>query len=60
MPRMPVVPIPKNGNCPSGYSPSGNYCVAQSKDAKMVMPKSGSCPSGYSPSGNYCVANKLD
>ena len=54
---MPVMPIAKNGGCPSGYYASGNYCVANSANAKIVIPKSGSCPSGYYSSGNYCVEN---
>ena len=52
---MPVMPIAKNGGCPSGYSAQGNYCVARTDNAKMVIPKSGGCPSGYSAQGNYCV-----
>tara|TARA_Y100001935_G_C17173456_1_gene441408 strand:- start:102 stop:281 length:180 start_codon:yes stop_codon:yes gene_type:complete len=59
MPKMPIVPLPKNGTCPPGYSPSGNMCVPTSS-AKPAIAKNGTCPPGYSPSGNYCIAQKLD
>ena len=54
---MPVMPIEKNGPCPSGYRQSGNYCVANDSNPKTVIPKTGSCPSGYRQSGNYCIEN---
>ena len=54
---MPVMPIPRNGGCPAGYSQQGNYCVANASNAKVVIPRIGSCPSGYSQQGNYCVQN---
>lgn len=46
--------IPKVGNCPQGYSASGNYCVGGSH-APHAIPKSGNCPAGYRVSGAYCV-----
>jgi len=49
--------LPKQGSCPSGYSTSGNYCLAM-PNAKHAVPKSGSCPSGYSSSGDYCLSMK--
>ena len=52
---MPVIPILKNGACPSGWMQQGNYCVAPSQNPKTVFPKSGACPSGYMQQGNYCV-----
>jgi hypothetical protein len=48
-------PILKHGTCPSGYSPSGAYCVPGSK-ARLAIDKLGTCPSGYTPSGAYCLA----
>jgi hypothetical protein len=48
-------PIMKHGTCPSGYSPSGAYCVPGSK-ARLAIDKLGTCPSGYTPSGAYCLA----
>ncbi|NVZ10189.1 hypothetical protein HW932_13050 [Allochromatium humboldtianum] len=48
-------PILKHGACPSGYSPSGAYCVPGSK-ARLAIDKLGACPSGYTPSGAYCLA----
>ena len=51
-----VQPIPKNGSCPSRYTPSGGHCLPQ-QGATHAIEKTGSCPSGYRPSGNYCLAN---
>ena len=51
---MPVMPIAKNGGCPSGYSAQGNMCVPRA-GAKAAFAKNGGCPSGYSAQGNYCV-----
>ena len=47
--------IHKSGSCPSGYSSSGNYCVAQAETRTSALTpttvtKNGSCPSGYSSS----------
>lgn len=53
---MPVMPIPKNGSCPPGYSTQGNTCVPNA-GAKPAIPKNGSCPAGWSTHGNYCVAH---
>ena len=44
---MPVMPIAKNGHCPTGYSVSGNMCVPKS-GAKAAIAKNGHCPTGYS------------
>jgi hypothetical protein len=54
---MPVMPIPKNGACPSGYTTQGNMCVPLA-NAKPAIAKNGPCPAGYSTQGNYCVSNK--
>lgn len=48
-------PILKHGTCPSGYTPSGAYCIPGSK-ARLAIDKLGTCPSGYTPSGAYCLA----
>ena len=56
---MPIVPLLKNGNCPTGYLQQGNMCVPTSS-AKPAIAKNGNCPTGYSQQGNYCVAQKLD
>ena len=42
----------RDASCPSGYSKSGNDCVAAAK----TTTKDASCPSGYSKSGSSCVA----
>lgn len=48
-------PMPKTGQCPSGYSTSGGFCSPMS-DAKHAIQKgAGQCPSGYMQSGNYCL-----
>jgi len=49
------LPLDKQGACPSGYYPSGRYCVPGAQ-ARHGIPKVGACPPGYYPSGNYCVA----
>ena len=54
---MPVMPLPKNGPCPSGYNTHGNYCVPQSS-AKPAILKNGPCPSSWNTYGNYCVSQK--
>lgn len=53
---MPIMPVAKNGACPSGYHAEGNMCVP-SANAKPVIAKNGPCPSGWHAEGNYCVAN---
>lgn len=52
---MPVLPIPRNGTCPSGYAPQGNMCVPRA-GARPAIPKIGTCPPGWRPQGNYCLA----
>ena len=52
----PAQPVAKDGSCPTGYYPSGSYCVPNN-DARFAVPKSGSCPAGYYPSGHYCLAS---
>lgn len=51
----PPSPIPKDGDCPSGYAAEGASC-APGKAAKFVIAKSGDCPEAYEAEGNYCVA----
>ena len=51
-------PLLKQGSCPSGYSQSGDYCLASSANSKLAVPKQGGCPSGYSQSGDYCLSSK--
>ena len=53
---MPIMPVAKNGACPSGYHAEGNMCVP-SANAKPVIAKDGPCPSGWHAEGHYCVAN---
>jgi hypothetical protein len=48
-------PVVKQGACPSGYYPNGNYC-APAAGAKPAIPKRGACPSGYRANGSYCLA----
>ena len=53
--ELQAQPVPKTGNCPSGYSSSGGYCVP-GRSAHYAIEKRGSCASGYSSSGDYCLA----
>lgn len=46
-------PIPKRGQCPSGWATSGGYCQ-QPQGAKQCVPKQGQCPSGWRQSGDAC------
>lgn len=54
-----LLPIAKEGSCPSGYTSSGYYCVP-GVSATYAIKKIGGCPSGYRGSGKYCVAAKVD
>jgi hypothetical protein len=49
------VPVPKHGNCPSGYHENGSYCTPMTPQAPAAIPKVGSCPSGWMQSGDYCI-----
>lgn len=53
--ELQAQPVPKTGNCPSGYSSSGGYCVP-GRSAHYAIEKRTSCASGYSTSGDYCLA----
>ena len=53
----PAEPVAKVGSCPSGYSTSGEYCLAGSGTTRLAVPKGGSCPSGFSTSGAYCLSH---
>jgi hypothetical protein len=52
------LPVPKVGQCPSGYPESGGYCAPTSDRAPAAVPKRGQCPSGWTQSGNYCVETR--
>ena len=49
------LPIPKQGQCPSGYRHSGSYCAPMNDRAPLAIPKVGQCPSGWVQSGNACI-----
>ncbi len=51
----PPSPVPKEGDCPSGYVAEGASC-APGKAATFVIAKSGECPEAYVAEGSYCVA----
>jgi len=51
---MRASPIPKNGNCPTGYNTSGAFCVP-GPNARPAIAKNGNCPTGWNTQGNYCV-----
>jgi hypothetical protein len=55
---LTVQPIAKSGNCPSGYSTSGAYCLAGTQARPAVLKIGAGCPSGWSSSGDYCLRNR--
>ena len=57
IPQYANAQVLKLGSCPSGWSSSGQYCVA-GRNADPIVPKIGAglCPSGWRSSGQYCVA----
>jgi hypothetical protein len=40
------LPVPKVGQCPSGYRESGGYCAPKSDRAPVAVPKRGQCRPG--------------
>jgi hypothetical protein len=48
------LPVPKVGQCPSGYRESGG-CAPTSDRAPAAVPKRGQCPSNFVQSGAYCL-----
>jgi len=53
-----ATPLPKVGQCPSGYTQSGGYCSPTSDRAPVAVPKVGQCLSGFVQSGAYCRDTK--
>src|SRR5262249_26432749 len=49
------LPVPKTGQCPSGYRESGGYCAPMTERAPVAIPKQGQCSSNWMQSGNYCI-----
>jgi hypothetical protein len=51
------MPMPKSGQCPSGYRESDGYCAPTSERAPVAVPKvpGRQCPSGFASEANYCV-----
>lgn len=54
-PCLELTPMAKRGNCPAGYTSSGEYCLP-GPQARLAMEKRGRCPTGYQDSGAYCLA----
>jgi hypothetical protein len=38
------LPLPKVGQCPSGYASEAAYCVPMRRDAPVAIPKTGQMP----------------
>jgi hypothetical protein len=53
--RAQPLPLPKTGQCPSGYRESGAYCAPTFYRSPVAVPKQGQCPSGFAQSGAYCL-----
>lgn len=56
--RAEPMPLPKTGQCPSGYASEASYCVPMNDKAPVAIPKVGQCPSGFTQSGAYCLDTK--
>jgi hypothetical protein len=58
--RPQPLPLPKVGQCPSGYRQSGGYnCPPTSGRSPLGVPKQGQCPSNWVQSGAYCIDTRL-
>ncbi|KAA6184486.1 hypothetical protein F2Q65_12295 [Thiohalocapsa marina] len=54
-PCLELTPMAKRGNCPTGYTASGAYCIP-GPQATLALERRGNCPTGYRTSGAYCLA----
>lgn len=54
-PYLQLTPMAKRGNCPTGYTTSGEYCIP-GPQARLALERRGQCPIGYHDSGAYCLA----
>ena len=50
------LPVPKQGQCPSGYSSGAAYCTPMANTSRDAVPKVGQCPSNWVQSGAYCLS----
>lgn len=53
-------PVYRPGHtCPTGYRPSGSYCVPNAPTSKPAInrPPGGTCPTGWRESADHCVKN---
>jgi hypothetical protein len=57
--RAEPLPLPKVGQCPSGYRESGGYCAPMNDRAPVAIPKVGACPSDWAQSGSALSEDAL-
>jgi hypothetical protein len=50
------LPLPKHGQCPSGYSSGASYCTPMPGTRRDAIPKIGQCPPSWISSGGYCLS----
>jgi hypothetical protein len=53
-----ATPLPKVGNCPSGYASEAHWCVPTQNAPIAVLKGRGQCPSTMVQSGSYCIEKR--
>jgi hypothetical protein len=60
--RAQPLPIPKTGQCPSGYASGASYCTPMHGTTRTAVPKvpGAQCPGGWIQSGGSCLGPPAD